>query len=231
MNLRAYQQELKRLIFLRDPEPSESPLWKEGLPERLRVYRNNARSNWADALDCDFARTRKQFSEEEWAALRRRYFVENPPGHWELNASVAPFPSFLEKRKVPAFVKELADYEWHELKIFIDRSEVRPGLGVTNPTAAVRVYRHQMFFWAEGGAPKENPPEQRPEVLVFFRDSRNTSRILEADPLMLLMMDHFRKRGARLEDLEPARAKLLPDNEVPLETVLDALREKELLLT
>jgi len=29
-------------------------------------------------------------------------------------------------------VKELADYEWHDLKIFIDRAMVKRGAGTTN---------------------------------------------------------------------------------------------------
>ena len=62
---------------------------------------------------------------------------------------------------------------------------MRKRLGVTNPTALARVYRHQIFFWVEAGAPKGDPPSQKPEVLLFYRDSKNTSHIMEADPLML----------------------------------------------
>lgn len=229
-SLRAYQEELRKLLFFQDKEPAESFLWKDGIPDRLRVYRNNTRSNWSDALDCDFALTKKQFGEEDWGELRRKYFIKHPCGHWELNASLAPFPKFLSNQKVKAFVKELADYEWHDLQIFIDRTEVKRGMGVTNPTSAVRVYQHQIFFWAEDSAPPGSPPAQKPEVLVFYRDSRNTSRIVEADPLMLLLMEHFRKSNARLEDLEPVRDRLIPGNKVPLESALESLKEKELIL-
>jgi len=228
--LRAVQEELRRLIFIYPTEPADSTLWKAGLPDRLRVYRNNARTNWADTLDCDFRLTKGQFSAAEWEALRRRYFAKHAPGHWELNTSMAPFVKFLSAQDVAPYVKELADYEWHDLKIFIDRAAVRKGSGRANPTAVTRVYRHQIFFWVEAGAPADRPPEPKPEVLVFYRDSENTCHIIEADPLMLLVMDHFRRPGARLEDLEPARAKLLPQNRVPLESVLINLKERELIL-
>src|SRR6266700_1172605 len=221
MNLRTFQEEIKELVFFREKEPTGSRLWKEGIPDRLGVYRNNTRTNWTDTLDHDFPLTKKQFSEEGWQELRRRYFISNPPPHWELNTSMTPFQAFLAKQKIKPFVKELADYEWHDLKVFIDRSMVRRGSGTTNPTAVVRVYQHQIYFWVDAGAPAQKPPQQKPEVLLFYRDSKNTCHIREADPLMLLVIEHFRVPSARLEDLESARRKLLPGNQIPLETVYD----------
>src|SRR5439155_18238089 len=117
------------------------------------------------------------------------------------------------------YVKELADYEWHDLKVFIDRSTTRKGSGFTNPTAVIRAYQHQIFFWVEAGAPPPKAPKQKPEVLVFYRDSKNTCHIQEADPLMILMMEHFRKPDARLEDLESIRRKMLPASQVSLKAV------------
>ena len=229
-NLRAYQEELKRLIFPKQPEATESSLWGKVLPDRLKVYRNNTRTNWTDTLECDFALTRSQFDAEEWQALEARYFDQHPPQHWELNTSMAPFVTFLAKQKVKPYVKELADYEWQDLKIFIDRATLRKGSGLTNPTAVVRVYQYQIFDWVEKKAPKDRPPKQKPEVLVFYRDSRNTCHIREADPLLLLAMDHFRKPGATSDDLELARRKVLPQNTVPLDSVIKNLKEMEILL-
>jgi len=230
MNLRAFQEEIRELVFIHEKEAASSRLWKDGVPDRLDVYRNNTRSNWTDTLDHDFPLTRKQFSEEEWHTLRKRYFIKHPPQHWELNTSMTPFTKFLASQKVKPFVKELADYEWHDLQVFIDRSVIRRGSGITNPTVAARVYQHQIFFWVEAGAPVAKPPRQKPEVLVFYRDSKNTCHIREADPLMLLFIDHFRKPGARFGDLEGVRQKLLPDNKVPLESVLAALQKDEIIL-
>jgi hypothetical protein len=249
MNLRAFQEEIKELVFFKEKEPVGSRLWKEGIPDRLGVYRNNTRTNWTDTLDHDFPLTKKQFTESEWESLRKRYFISNPPQHWELNTSMTPFPAWLTKQKVKPFVKELADYEWYDLKVFIDRSMVRRGAGVTpppagqrpsgpdvagggvtNPTAVARVYQHQIYFWVDAGAPTQKPPQQKPEVLLFYRDSKNTCHIQEADPLMLLLIDLFRTPGARLEGLENTRQKLLPGNRVPLENVLTSLRKAEIIL-
>jgi len=230
MKLRAYQEEIKNLLFFRPGEAQTSVLWKDQIPARLDVYRNNTRSNWTDTLDHDFPLTRAQFSEDEWADLRRRYFIAHPPQHWELNTSMTPFPEWLKKQKVKPYVKELADYEWQDLKVFIERSVIRKGSGVSNPTAVVRAYEHQIYYWVEAGSPSAKPPLQKPEVLVFYRDSKNTCHIREADPLMILLLQHFKKPTAKLETLEPFRQKLLPGNRVPLQTVLETLQQSELIL-
>src|SRR5438552_11653689 len=117
MSLRSFQEEIKELVFFREKEPTKSNLWKEGVPERLNVYRNNTRTNWTDTLDHDFPLTRKQFTQDEWIALRERYFIKHPPAHWELNTSISPFVRFLNAQKIKPYVKELADYEWHDLKV------------------------------------------------------------------------------------------------------------------
>lgn len=228
--LRFYQEEMRRLIFPGEPTTS-SPLWKKGLPDRLRVYRGNAAANWWSALESDFPLTQKQFTTEEWDGLTRRYFSKRPPAHWELNASLSPFMAFLKQEGIKRWVWELADYEWNDLAIFIDRSAVGRGVAGTNPTARVRVYEHQIFYWVEKEAPKGRPPKQKPEVLVFYRDADNASRITEGDPLMLLILEHFKKPGANLGELEAVRRRLLPTNPVPLEAALANLRERGLIGT
>ena len=62
---------------------------------------------------------------------------------------------------------------------------------------------------------------------MYRRSSSSSSssiRARKADPLALLMVDHFRTPGAELEALEPVRAKLLPDSTVDLQRVLDDWR-------
>lgn len=230
MNLKAFQEEIKALVFIRPEEAARSRLWTDHIPDRLSVYRNNTRSNWTDTLGHDFPLTQKQFSEGDWENLRRRYFIKHPPQHWELNTSMAPFVRFLKTQKLKPYIAELADYEWHDLKVFIDRSMIREGSGATNPTIVIRPYRHQIFFWIEKGASPAESPQQKPEVLVFYRDSKNTCHIREADPLMILLLDHFKKPGARLEDLEPIRRRMLPANKIPLKTVFETLNKSELIL-
>jgi hypothetical protein len=227
--LRALQDELKQLLFI-GPSITKSRFWKDQIPERLDVYRNNVRGNWTETLDYDYPLTRQQFSSDAWTELEERYFSKFPPNHWELNQSIQTFLKFLQAQKVPAYVKELADFEWFDLKIFIDRSPVHKGSGLTNPTAEVRVYQHQIFYWVEAGAKADQPPLQKPEVLVFYRDSKNTCHIREADPLMLLLLEHYRKKGADLGELEAIRQRLLPQNKIPLETVLAMLKKQELIL-
>lgn len=230
VSLRTFQEDMRRLLVPGGAAASRSAVWGDAVPDRLRVYRNNVSSNWADTLDVDFRLTKAQFAPEAWTDLRARYFAKHPAGHWELNASVSPFVKFLSREKAPAAVKELADFEWNDLAVFIHRAAVKKGAGVTNPTAVARVYRHQLFFWVRDGAPRDRPPAQKPEVLLFYRDPGNSCHIIEADPLMLLVMEHFRTPRARLEDLEADRRRLLPANDVPLARVLEDLKDKDIIL-
>jgi hypothetical protein len=228
--LRAFQEEMRRQIFPGAAPGGSAALWGGPPPERLKVYRNNVGSNWRGTLDVDFRLTMAQFEPDEWRTLQDRFFARHPAGHWELNASMAPFLKFLEREGVRLCVRELADFEWHDLAVFIDRASVRKGGGVSNPTAVARVYKHQIFRWAEASAPKDRPPREKPEVLLFYRDSRDACHVLEADPLMLLMVDHFRSPRARLDDLEPVRRRLLPGNTAPLPAVLEDLKKKDIIL-
>src|SRR5258708_30536607 len=105
VSLRIFQEELKKLIFLKEKEETESLVWGKAIPDRMKVYRNNTRTNWTDTLDYDFALTRSQFSPEEWKNIRQRYFVKNPPRHWELNTSMTPFLKFIETQKIKPYIK------------------------------------------------------------------------------------------------------------------------------
>ncbi len=228
--LATYQQGLKRLLFFQNKPVRVSQIWGRSIPPRLSVYRNNTRSNWTDTLDHDFSLTRSQFRPRVWQALVQRFFIAHPPRHWELNTSVAPFPTFLATQRMKPYIQELADYEWQNLQIFIHPARVKKGAGGVNPTAVVRVYEHSMFDWVQEGAPAGRPPKAVPEVLLFYRDSQNTSHVREADPLLLLFLEHFRKPDASVKTLEVKRKKILPQNTIALERVYRQLKAWEILL-
>ncbi len=227
--LRALQEELGRLLFI-GSNVTASPFWKEGLPKRLEVYKNTVHGNCYDTLDSDFPLTKKQFSEKDWDAVSQVFFTKHRPGFWELNTCIQAFPDFLKKKKTKAWIVDLARYELADLLAYVHTSEVKKGLGKSNPTASPIVFQYQIFDWIWEEADPALVPPQKPEVLVFYRDTKNGGRIRRADPLLLLLLDHYSKLGADLEDLEPVRSKLLPGNDVPLERVLDDLVKNDLIL-
>lgn len=207
-----------------------SPLWKDGVPKRLNVYRNTVHGNCYDTLDSDFPLTMKQFPDDEWFDLCEKYFSKYPPAYWELNHCVLTFPKFLKSQKVAPWIVELAEYELTDLTTFIHTAVPAKGAGVTNPTVSARVFHHHIYDWVEQGAPADNPPPAKPEVLIFYRDTDHVCHIRKADPLMLLMIDHFRAPGMVLDQLEPVRAKLLPQNTAPLERVFEELTQTDIIL-
>ncbi|MBV9079913.1 MAG: putative DNA-binding domain-containing protein [Elusimicrobia bacterium] len=228
--LRALQEELKRLLFVGSTATS-SRFWPEALPERLQVYRNTVHGNAYDTLDFDYPMTMTQYSDDAWFDLSEKFFSKFPPASYELNHCVLQFPKFLKASKAKAYVVELAEYELTDLETFISTEVVRAGATRTNPTVSVRVFQHQILDWVLAGVPSAKPPAQKPEVLVFFRDLHHDCRVRRADPLLLLMVDHFKTPGACLDDLEPIREKLLPTSDVALATVFDNLVNDHLILT
>ena len=129
-----------------------------------------------------------------------------------------------------SYLVELAEYELTDLKTFIHTAVPVKGTGQTNPTMATRVFQYQIFDWTVEKCPGNLSPAQKPEVLVFHRDTHHDCRVRKADPLELLLLDHFSKPGAHLCDLEKTRAKLLPQNDVPLDRVLKDLSAVDLIL-
>jgi hypothetical protein len=227
--LQSLQRELKRLLFIGGSTES-SPFWKEGPPARLQVYRNTVHGNAYDTLDSDYPLTMKQFSDDTWFELSEKYFSKNPPAMWELNHCILTFPKFLKSQKVKPWIVELAEYELTDLLTFIHLGVTKKNAGVTNPTVSVRVFHYQIFDWVQALAPADKPPLAKPEVLVFYRDTDHVCHVRKADPLMLLMIEHFRTAGADLDHLEAAREKLLPQNSVPLERVFAELTQSDIIL-
>jgi hypothetical protein len=227
--LRALQEELGKILSV-GSEINESRFWKEGLPSRLQVYRNTVHGNAYDTLDSDYPLTMKQFSDDAWFDLSVAFFKSHPPAFWELNNCVTAFPAFLKKKKEKTYIAELADFELTDLQTFIHTATVKKGSGLSNPTAATRVYKHGILSWVIDEADPKIVPASQPEVILFYRNSNHEGRMRRADPLMLLLLDHFSNPHARLEEAEAIRANLLPKNTVPLQIVLDDLIESDLIL-
>lgn len=227
--LRALQEELNKILSV-GSEVKESRFWKEGLPARLQVYRNTVHGNAYDTLDSDYSLTMKQYSHDDWFDLSVAFFKKYPPSFWELNGCIKAFPAFLKKQKAKGYIQELAEYELTDLQTFIHTASVKKGSGRSNPTIATRVFQHQIFSWATQDADPAVVPKQQPQVLLFYRNSEHGVFTRQADPLQLLLIDHFSRPGADLHQAEHARKKLLPQNRVPLQTVLDDLVEHDLIL-
>lgn len=196
----------------------------------MDIYRNTVRGNWNDTLSSDYSLTRQQFSKSEWDRLSAAFFMEFPPRAWELNRCVADFPKFLKRAKRKPWIAELADYEWTDIAAFIDASTVAKNLGRTNPSLKIRVYQHQIFNWVKNKARASHPPVRKPEVLLFYRDTQHEGFIRRADPMMLLILDHFSKPNAKLETLKTAQKKLLPYYKIPPNFVFLKLKKWGLIL-
>jgi len=181
---------------LRDPENFPAPPGIE--PRRMDVYRELFFNNVCELLAGSFPVCRAILGDEGWRTLVRRFYA----GH------KAHTPYFLELPREfvewldtaspgPAFLPELAHYEWVELALSIadggetardvdpdgDLLEARP---VVSPLAWLLAYRWPVHRLSAGFQPAEPPPV--PTFVVVYRDAEKvaflqvdapTARLLE----------------------------------------------------
>jgi len=191
MRLSTLQQHFA--AHLRDPEHVAPP---EGIePRRMAIYRELFFNNLASLLAGSFPVCRAILGDEAWRRLVRRfyaghrahtpYFLEIPREflEWLTGRPAAPADE-------PAFLGELAHYEWVELALSVSEAEadlagVDPegdlmrGHPVASPLAWPLAYRWPVHRLAPGYQPTEPPAV--PTVLVVYRDDGDAVRFLEAD--------------------------------------------------
>jgi len=161
------------------------------------------------------------------------YGETHPPDHWEPNQVGARFPEFLEAQPdVPAWIAELARYEWFEFAVYLDRSETAApsdGRLIVNPTLHALPFSHDVPAWVASGAsdtPDSMPPEAKEHFLVIYRHpGSHMCRFMEVTPWIQIVVTALEADRDPVEVAVEAGAP--PDQ--AREVVAD-LRERGLLL-
>jgi len=180
---------------IRDPDASPPPPGVED--RRLAVYRELLLNNVEGFLSGAFPVLRRTLGDEAWRALVRHFFSRH-------RAETPLFPQmprellrYLEESRDgrpqdPAWVLELAHYEWVEAALAndpreIDLAEVDPegdlltGVPVPSPLAWLLTYRFPVHRIAPDFQPIA-PPAQ-PTHLVVYRDRQDAVGFLELNPV------------------------------------------------
>jgi len=171
---------------------------------RLEIYGRFCRGHRFGALGSTFEETRasvlRLLGEPAWEALVTDYFRAHPMHHAELNENGSELPAFLlleaSARGLPAWICELADLEWWSFRTRVapdaledqapDKGPLRLGA-----TVELRPYAHDLCGWLEeprDAAARTGAPEARPCVALFWRDRDLDSRVGEAEPLELAIL-------------------------------------------
>lgn len=219
------QQQFELAAHLRDPAAHAPP---PGLEDRrLSIYRELFFNNIEGLLSGNFPVIRKTLSEQRWRPLVREFYALHR-SHTPLFAEIGrEFIRFLQERAEqgavdPAWLAEMAHYEWVELGLQIADDEfpahdadgdLLAGIPVLSPVAWALAYVWPVQHIGPDYQP-ETPPEA-PTLVLVRRDAQYDIRFAEISPLVYRLIEILRagERSGRqaLEQLaEEAGATDLP---------------------
>jgi hypothetical protein len=170
----------------------------------MAVYADLFFNNVAGLLAANFPVIRSLRDEDAWRA-RIRVFYRDHRCHTPLFTDIArEFIRHLEDRgdasDDPPFLAELAHYEWSELALSLDESDIAAiahdpdgdvvdGVPVVSPLARVLAYRFPVHRIRADFQPSE-PPAQ-PTLILLVRDRADELHFLEIDALTALLFERL----------------------------------------
>ena len=233
---------------IRDPENHAAPADVED--RRMEIYRRLFFNNINKFLASNFPVLRRLYDDEAWRQLARDFFTEHrchTPLFPELPKE---FLRYLQEQREerpgdPAFLLELAHYEWVELGLSMDENELEDTVAnstgdlmnevpVLSPLAWPLSYRYPVHRIRPGFEP-EAPPEQATHILVY-RDRSDTVKFMQLNDVSRLLLNLLQEnRGLTGLDLlnEIASSINHPDPSVVIENgdkLLQDLRSKDVIL-
>jgi hypothetical protein len=195
---------------IRDPEHAPIPAGIED--RRMAIYRDLVYANMESFISSNFPVIRSLYNDTEWSALAHDFFREHRC-HTPLFPEFArEFLRYLEARQeqdrddprglYKPFLLELAHYEWAELALAIEQTELDgvahdadgdpvSGIPVVSPLACVLGYRFPVQHIQPDFQPLEPPSEATVLLLVRGRDDQ--VRFHEINALSALLIERLRE--------------------------------------
>lgn len=187
----------------------------QGVPARgMRVYRELLYHNAEGFLLACFPVCRKILGQRRWGRLVRAYFrdhVSHTPYFLQIPEEFLRYLQDQWERpaEVPAFLPELAHYEWVELELDTSnrdqdlpphhvQGDLMTGRILVNPVLRVLAYRWPVHRLSPRFKPLEPPAE--PTFILAFRDGDHAVRFTHINPatarLLALLQEHPGLTGA-----------------------------------
>lgn len=208
---------------IRDPDGEPAPSDVE--PRRMAIYRRLFFNNVSSLLSQGFPVLYRCLGRERWEALMRQFLIDHrakTPLFPQLGQELVSFIS--EGRRAepddPAFMIELAHYEWVEAALLFSDQEASPaladpngdllaGIPVVSPLAWNLSYRFPVHEISADFQPQEPSPEpthlvvyrNRSDEVQFLKINLVTQRLLE----LLKAEDQTTGRDALLKIAEELR--------------------------
>lgn len=188
-----YQYEFTRHI--RDPQKHAKPGNIED--RRMAIYRDLLFNNVKNFIENGFPVLHSLYEEDAWLALVRSFFAKHQSHSPYFVEISQEFLLFLQNEYEPtehdpAFMLELAHYEWVELDLMVskeeaNREEVDPHgdllqeIPVISPLVRALAYQWDVQNISVDYQSVE-PPEQ-PTYLIVHRDDNEAVKFIEANPV------------------------------------------------
>jgi hypothetical protein len=184
------EQQRAFAAHLRDPDRVPAPADIE--PRRMAIYRELFFNNLVDLLGGAFPVARRILGTERWRRLVRDFYAghhAHTPYFLELPREFAEWLRAREARagEEPAFLDELAHYEWVELALSISE-ELPPAAAAPQPSPLDQPLAVSPLAWplayrwpVHRLSPEYQPaePPESPTFLVVYRDAADTVQFLE----------------------------------------------------
>jgi hypothetical protein len=186
---------------MRDPESNPAP---EGIEDRrIGVYRELVYNNIEGFIANSFPVLHKITPDEQWYEMLRDY-VSRHQAHTPLFPRMPlEFIQYLEHERQghpqdPAFMLELAAYEWAEIAVSLDTREIEldgidvdgdllAGIPVLNPIIMPHTYQYPVHQISPDNLP-DAPPEI-PTYLLVYRRKDDEVGFLELNPVSARLIE------------------------------------------
>ncbi|MBT8136732.1 MAG: putative DNA-binding domain-containing protein [Gammaproteobacteria bacterium] len=194
---------------IRDPQGNPAPAGIED--RRLAIYRELFYNNVQSLLAGTFPILRKVLSDSHWHRLLRKYFAKHQ-SHTPLFLEMPQeFITYLQEEHEladdePAFMLELAHYEWSELAVAIlevepdmeavdPRGDLIEGVPVISPTSWSLAYTYPVHRISPDFMPDE--PGEDATFLVVYRDQGDKIGFLEINAVTARLIELIERQEAR----------------------------------
>ncbi|HEY8009449.1 MAG TPA: putative DNA-binding domain-containing protein [Rudaea sp.] len=194
---------------LRDPMHAPAP---DGIEDRrMGIYRDLVFANIESFISSNFPVIRSLYNDTQWDALAREFLREHRC-HTPLFPEFGrEFLRYLEARQEqgrgdPPFLVELAHYEWAELALSLDESDIASvphdphgdpvnGVPVISPLACVLGYRFPVQHIRAEFRPDQAPAE--PTLLLLVRGRDDQVRFHEINALSAMLIERLQANADR----------------------------------
>ncbi len=225
---------------IRDPDMVPPP---EGIePRRIRIYSELFYNNVEGFISSGFPVLRSLYNDEDWHKLVKHFFKHHrnqTPYFLEVSQE---FLDYLqnergEREEDYPFMLELAHYEWVELALSVDETEIDmtaidvdgdllEGHPLISPLAWPLSYQYPVHKISEDFIP--DAPGEQPTHLVIYRDRDDEVRFMELNPVtarLLYLLDEDDKLTGRAALQQIASELSHPNPDVVIDGGLATLRE------